>query len=83
MLCGLCAVCGLLFKTTLYITKYPLANGDSTLAIPPISRFPDCFALQGKRQKRGRNERKISAVPTQQNWGKNEAQKEKKKAAGL
>jgi hypothetical protein len=39
--------------------------------------------LQGKRQKRGRNMRENRAVPTQQDWRKNEVQKEEKKAAGL
>jgi hypothetical protein len=40
-------------------------------------------AHRGKGKKGGRNMGKNCAVPTQQNWRKNEAQKEEKKAAGL
>src|SRR6266699_2077062 len=36
----------------LYITKYPLANGDLILAIPPISRSRIASLSQGKRQKK-------------------------------
>jgi len=38
-----------------------LANGDSILAIPPISRFPIGSLSQGKRQKRGEKHEEKSA----------------------
>ena len=49
------------FKAILFITKFPLANGDSILSpkletfwcVPPITDFPTAWSLQGKRQKRG------------------------------
>jgi len=43
-----------------------LANGDSILAIPPISRFPDCFALRGKKAKKGeKHEEKVRRANTE------------------
>jgi hypothetical protein len=63
---------------TLYITKYPLANGDSNLS--PMGTFgastnftiPALLRFQSEKDKKGeRTNVKNRAVPTQQKWRKN------------
>ena len=54
------------------------------MVIPPMSRFAHCFApWREKGKKRGRNERKIRAVPNAAKLEENETQKDEKKAATL
>jgi hypothetical protein len=53
-------------------------DDSANVTIPALLRFQS-----EKGKKGGRNIRGNRAVPTQQNWRKNEAQKDEKKAAGL
>jgi hypothetical protein len=46
-------------------------------------RISYCFASVGKKAKKGKKQEEINAVPKQQDWRKNESQKDKEKAAGL
>jgi hypothetical protein len=60
-----------------------LANGGSILAIPPISRFPDCFALTGKKAKKGeKHEGKSAPRQNSKIGGKMKRKKTKRKQQG-